>query len=108
MALVAAMMKLGQPSRTCNNHDIELIERVIDTIKCYLRAKGVAWIHEKADAPILVLHGVDGAPLTARERYRRGQGATRVERHGRQCKEYLSQRILQDSSGSTRVVLTEP
>ena len=55
------------------------------------------------------MHGADGTPVSTRERYARGQGALRVERHGRQRAEFLIQRvILQDTRGSTHVVMTEP
>lgn len=106
--LQEVVQKYSQASRTCNSHEIEQVEKACEVLKHVLKTRAVAFVHARADSPILIMHGADGTPLTTRKRYTAGK-TVRAQRHGRQCTEFLIQRIfLQDSIGSTCVFFTEP
>ena len=105
----ALALRFAQPSLVCSTRDVQKLQRLAECLKVHLRTELAAFLLANSETPVQVFYGSDCTPHVTKETWKKTWGMYSVRRAGRQCSEFIIQRLFAiNTSGEVRVLLDEP
>jgi hypothetical protein len=103
------ILHYSKPSYVLEGRDIDRVHKLAEVCKHHLLASCKKFVSNRLGEPLLEVYMSDGTPLTTVERHDISWLDRKVRRLGRNCGEWLAQRLfLVDGSGNSRVLVTDP
>ena len=102
-------LRLSRPSLCLSSDELANVDRHVEVFGRFLDLRAQHFVARHADEPLLEQFFSDGTPFTTQERETINWDTYKVTRAGRECKDYLMQRVfLSSASGNSTAILKEP
>jgi hypothetical protein len=103
------VVRLSRPSLCLNSHEVQTVCKLAEVSKRFLRVVAERFVSHRRDFPIAEVLIQDCTPLRTATIHVGGSGSAHVTRRGRQCREWLVQRLfLVDHAGDKAIVFVDP
>ena len=108
MDVSALVRSFAKPSTSFSSHQHELMAKLCEVFKAYLKLDMIAFTTRYLDEPLIFFYSADATPVTTKDVFLKMAGDLKVRRKGRTLSEFLVQRCFGLSGdGVCKVLLTE-